>query len=206
MPQHPRATGTPSGRVVHNPNFDRSIFGGGTGNLVTPQARAEGFGHDGRKGLRTSVVPGTQHVPVQRPWPGNGQGVAPAFPKLWDDGDGKHAYLKPHLGVAENNFSPISHRGVSNVGGELTFQGRGHAAASMQGAGLLDPVAAGRGYNQAQFNPSGAYHVVPANIPLVKQAKVQNFNRRGGTGYVVPNPQVSIVYPTYLRMNLPGQK
>lgn len=174
------------------------------GNPLIPacQSRTSKNAYQSHLGLHDDIRLGTAFVPITGPWPG--QGVHwPVFPLLWDDW--KNNRIKPRLSYAINQWSSIGHRsGVTGVGyksGTLTFPGRhGHPPFSPPNAGIMDPVAAGDGYDMSRFNPD-AYPVIPAQVPLVSQAKVRNTNRRGGTGMVIPNPLANVQWPFYVNSN-----
>lgn len=184
-----------------SPPFERwSPSRGGNPLIPALQARTTKNAYQAHRGLHEDVDLGTRVVKIKGPWPG--QGVAwPAFPRLWDDY--LAPFIKPRLSVAINNWSPIAHRGASISSGQLAFQKNGHPPFAPPGAGLMDPVEAGRGYSQAVFNPD-IYPVQPAGVPLVKQPGVVTSNRRGGQGYVLPNPFANTQYPFYIQQNLPG--
>jgi len=175
---------------------------GGNPWLPSIQARTGTNSHGGKRGLHDGVDLGVKVVKIRTPWRGMGY-TSPAFPRLWDDW--VSPAIKPRLSYAINNWSSMAHRSAVtgvHAAGDMTFQQTGHPPFEPQDRGLMDPVAAGRGYSRALYNPY-AMPVIPAGVPLVKQGRVRNTNRRGGTGYVMPNPLARIQWPLYVNENMP---
>lgn len=196
-------------RTAVSPAFNpAAIDHGGNEWIPAIQARTAHAGWDGETGITFSVIPGTRPVPLNMC--STTYNVHKVFANLWGQqttpgGDTIAAFIKPHLSALFNWFSPFGHRGATQYGGYDEFEDRGYYAGTPQhidSPGLLDPIPAGRGLSRSRWS-SDIMPVFPAQVPLVrKPATVSGTNRRGGRGYVMPNPLARIMYPLYVQQNV----